>query len=338
MNRRTNEQDGIESQELEALRHRVLLYLYGEMQPDAARAFEQELTSNRTLADLLEEEQAFDAGLPQGLQPRIDEERLQGNRWVLRQKLARVTRSTQRQENAFALLLGQPRLLLMQGAAMACTFALGLFLAAGSGPDAGPAASLSTAAGSVETTPRGPLALIGDDEYEIYRLQVNSYDPVSGEIDLSFALASESRLTGNVSDVTVHQLMAAALQDDIDSAARMDTITALQPVGAGSGVHEALIHVLLNDENPGVRYQAVSALTALADRDTVREALRAALASDMNEGVRVQAFNALMSSLDEQTLTLFRDHLQDDANEYIRTQSRSIVDGSMASDDLILEL
>lgn len=338
MNRRSKQQEGAESQASETLRHRVLHYLYGELQPDEARAFEQELTSNQALAAVLAEEQAFDAGLPQGLQPRIDEERLQGNRWVLRQKLAREARPRERQESAVAVLLGQPRLLLMQGAAMACTFALGLFLASGSGSVPQPGAALSAGAGPAGEALRGPLALIGDDEYEIYRLRVNSYDAASGEIDLSFALSSETRLTGNVSDETVHQLMATALQDDIDSAARMDTITALQPVGAGTGVHEALIHVLLNDENPGVRYQAASALTALADRDAVREALRVALASDMNEGVRVQAFNALMSSLDEQTLTLFRDRLQDDANEYIRTQSRSIVDGSMASDDLILEL
>ncbi len=216
---------------------------------------------------------------------------------------------------------------------MAMTFVLGIFVA-------GTPGSQPTTANPVQlaTTQSLPLSLINEDDYEIYQLQVNSYDATTGAIDLSFALASETRVVGNVADQDVHQLMAVALQDDIDSASRLDTINALQPVVTGDQVYEALIYVLTNDQNPGVRYQAVQSLVALTDQERVRDALRYALSEDVNEGVRVQAFNALIEYRDEATLAVLRQKVDADSNEYIRTQSRLIVEeveGS-ANDDLIL--
>jgi HEAT repeat protein len=126
--------------------------------------------------------------------------------------------------------------------------------------------------------------------------------------------------------------MAVALQDDIDSASRLDTIEVLQPLAATmtSGglnpVQEALVYVLMNDENPGVRYQAVQSLVALSDQERVRDALRSALAADVNQGVRVAAFDALSQYQDDLTLAVFRQQMEADSNEYIRAESRSILE------------
>jgi HEAT repeat protein len=84
--------------------------------------------------------------------------------------------------------------------------------------------------------------------------------------------------------------------------------------------------VLTNDQNPGVRYQAVRSLVALSDKERVRDALRLALQKDVNSGVRIEAFNALMPYRDEQTLGVFRVQMNADSSEYIRNQSRSIVE------------
>ncbi|MEQ8954994.1 MAG: HEAT repeat domain-containing protein, partial [Gammaproteobacteria bacterium] len=105
------------------------------------------------------------------------------------------------------------------------------------------------------------------------------------------------------------------------------TINALQSVLSGNEIYEALIHVLQYDQNPGVRYQAAVSLAGLANVSRVRDALRQALAEDVNQGVRVEAFNALLEYRDEQTLDVFRQRMTTDSNEYIRTQSREIVEG-----------
>jgi arsenate reductase-like glutaredoxin family protein len=323
------------SENREQLELQVIEYLYGGMSDEELAHFDQRLESDSALRQLLEQEQRLQSALPIGSQPRIDEERLQGNRWMLRQRLQKSQRARSL-ASLLAVLRQRPLTVALQGAAMAMTFLLGIMVASpqsGSGPVAGneqvglPLPSQATS----------PLAFIDDEDYEIFQLRVNSYDAASGDIDLSFSLASETRLTGNVADAGVHRLMAAALQDDIDSASRLDTIEVLQAVRAGEEVNQALIHVLLNDQNPGVRYQAVQALVELSDQEAVRAALRYALQSDVNQGVRVEAFNALSDYRDPQTLQVFRQQMEDDSNEYIRSQARSIVEAQNTSeqDDLI---
>ncbi len=323
------------SENREQLELQVIEYLYGGMSDEELAHFQQRLESDSALRQMLEQEQRLQSALPIGSQPRIDEERLQGNRWMLRQRLQKSQRAWSL-ASLLAALRQRPLTVGFQGAAMAMTFLLGIMVASPQN-DSGPAVGSEQAGLPLPSQTTSPLAFIDDEDYEIFQLRVNSYDAASGDIDLSFSLASETRLTGNVADAGVHRLMAAALQDDIDSASRLDTIEVLQAVRAGEEVNQALIHVLLNDQNPGVRYQAVQALVELSDQEAVRAALRYALQSDVNQGVRVEAFNALSGYRDPQTLQVFRQQMEDDSNEYIRSQARSIVEAQNAleQDDLI---
>lgn len=310
----------------ESMQQLVMEYLYGEMTAEARQEFEQQLAQNALLRALLESEQRFDSAIPRGTQPRIDAERLQGNRWLLHQNLQREARTRVSLQQWLRGLADRPLAVALQGAAMAATFVLGVLVASPALNEGSPGNALL--AGNGANAALAPLAFIDNDDFEITQLEVNSYDATTGEIDLTFALASESRLRGNVADQGIHRLMAVALQNDIDSAARIDTINALQPVRDGSDVIEALIYVLRNDENPGVRYQAVQSLVTLAHEEQVREALRYALSEDVNPGVRLEAFQALASNPDARTLDVFRQQMDEDSNEYIRAQARTIVEGA----------
>ncbi|NKB34073.1 MAG: hypothetical protein GKR91_13340 [Pseudomonadales bacterium] len=314
----------------EALEHLVIQYLYGDLDAEQLKQFEAELESNSVLQKMLEQEQRFNSSIPIGVQPIIDEDRLQGNRWLLRQTLQKEARPRFSIRQWLHGLTERPFTVAFQGAAMAMTFVLGIMVATPDGISTNLPAVIPVA--SAEVT---PLELVNDEDYEIYQLKVNSYDAMTGDIDLSFSLASETHLAGNVSDQGIHRLMAVALQDDIDSASRLDTINALQPVVTGDEVYGALIHVLQNDQNPGVRYQAVRSLVSLAHEDNVREALRFALSEDVNQGVRIEAFNALVDYRDEETLAVFRQQMDEDSSEYIRAQSRLIVE-EVDEADLIL--
>lgn len=305
----------------EQMQLRVISYLYGDMDAQELAQFENELQTNARLSQLLEEERRFDSALPPGAQPLLSEERLQGNRWLLQQNLQKQSRSLFSVRQWLADLSERPFAVAFQGAAMAMTFVLGIYVASPAvTPESG-----STALAAAEPA-FTPLRMIQDEDYEIYQLKVNAYDAATGEIDLSFSLASETTVRGNVADQNIHGLMAVALQNDIDSASRLDAIDALQPVTNGDDVYQALIHVLMNDRNPGVRYQAVRSLVALAHEDEVRDALRGALRDDVNPGVRLEAFQALVDYPEEATLQILRQKMDADSNEYIRAQSRLIVE------------
>ncbi|MEX0962463.1 MAG: HEAT repeat domain-containing protein [Pseudohongiellaceae bacterium] len=307
----------------EQLQLRVISYLYSAMDAKELRQFEQELATNPQLQQLLEEEQRLDSTLPIGTQPAIDEERLQGNRWLLHQNLQKQGRTLFSFRQWLSGLAEKPFTVAFQGAAMAMTFVLGVYVAAPSvAPDS------QTGQGPIAGIESGfsPLQMIQDEDYEIYQLKVNSYDAATGAIDLSFSLASETTISGNVRDQNIHGLMAVALLNDIDSASRLDAIDALQPVTTGDDVYQALIHVLENDSNPGVRYQAVLSLVSLAHEDEVRDALRSALSDDVNSGVRLEAFQALAAYPEQETLQVLRQKMNTDSNEFIRAQSRVIVE------------
>ena len=306
----------------EQLQLLVIRYLYGDLSGQEMAQFDSELKSNSLLRALLEAEQRFDSAIPIGTQPRIDADRIEGNRWLLRQNLQRENRTRFSFRQWLQELSNRPMTLMFQGAAMAATFVLGILIAT-------PAAVENPGQGNqLLAVEASPLEFIGDEDYEIFQFKVNNYDASTGDIDLSFSLASETRLTGNVADKGIHSLMAVALQGDIDSGSRLDTIDALQGVSSSNEVSRALVHVLMNDQNPGVRYQAVLSLVELANQDHVREALRYALSEDVNQGVRVEAFQALVNYPDDQTLSLFRLQMEVDSNEYIRAQARSIVEES----------
>lgn len=311
----------------EQLQHLLIRYLYGDLNKDEVAQFDRELETNPALRDALEAEQRLDSALPMGMQPQIDEDRLQGNRFMLRQNLERENRTRFSFKSWVQELFDRPLLVAFQGAGMAATFVLGIMLASPELVQPSPS-SVEQAVVMNVSTDLTPLQLVSDEDYEIYQLKVNDYDAVTGAIDLSFSLASETRLKGNISDQNIHGLMAVALQDDIDSASRLDTINALQGVASGDKVYAALIHVLTNDQNPGVRYQAVQSLALLAHEESVRDALRYALSEDVNQGVRVEAFQALVNYPDEQTLAVFRQQMDADSNEFIRTQARTIVEES----------
>lgn len=310
----------------EQLQLRVISYLYGDLDAEELRQFEKELKTNSQLQQLLEDEQNFDSAIPLGTQPLVSAERLQGNRWLLHQSLQKQSRSLFSFRQWLDSLAERPFAVAFQGAAMAMTFVLGIYVAAPGVSPTSPAVEGLVA--STNEVSFSPLQLVNNEDYEIYQLKVNGYDPATGDIDLSFSLASETRISGNVADQNIHGLMAVALQNDIDSASRLDAINALQPVSAGNDVYEALIYVLMNDGNPGVRYQAVRSLVALAHEGKVRDALRNALSDDVNPGVRLEAFQALVAYPEEETLQILRQKMDEDGNEFIRAQSRIIVEES----------
>ncbi len=304
----------------EALQHLVIRYLYGDLSEGDVVRFEEELKSNSLLKRILEDERRFDSAFPQITQPLITEERIQGNRWLLHQNLQKEQRGSFSLKRWFSALAERPFAVAFQSAAMAMTFVLGVFVASNSVEKSTvPVTSPQLVAEA------SPLDLINDDDYEIYQLKVNNYDSNTGEIDLSFSLASETSIRGNVADEQIHSLMAVALQGDIGTASRLDTINALQAVTSGDEVSDALMYVLANDQNPGVRYQAAQSLAALAHEESVRNALRYALLKDANQGVRVEAFQALVNYPEEETLQVFRRQMDVDSNEFIRSESRAIL-------------
>jgi len=108
-------------EQIDQIQHKVIRYLYAEMDSVERTSFEDELSKNAPLQEMLKSEQEFQDMIPTGVQPYIDDDRMQGNRWVIREKL--------RQQNGVMLrlslwwqdLMRRPLVLVFQLGAMATT-------------------------------------------------------------------------------------------------------------------------------------------------------------------------------------------------------------------------
>jgi len=301
----------------EQLEELVLRYLYDDLNSGERTAFEQALSSNQLLREIFDQEQSLDRAIPQGTAVYIDDDRLQDTRLQMRRNLQRQVANRSVIGEFLVTLMRKPSLVALQSVALAASYVLGVLIASPSGGEVSPMTGIIS-----------PLALVGEQDYEISDMHIDSFDPVSGEIDLSFALASDTRLTGNVADAGIRTLMTVALLNEIDEASTLDTIEALQNASYDEEISASMIHVLTNDNNPGVRYSAVRSLVDYVEDDQVRTALRSALQQDVNPGVRVEAFNALALNPDPDTLAIFRQVAEMDGNDYIRERATAIVEGT----------
>jgi len=180
--------------------------------------------------------------------------------------------------NFLVSLLRKPSLVAFQSFTLVASYVLGFLIASPS--------DVAIKSGNPLAEIVSPLSLVGDQDYEVFDMHIADFNPVSGEVDLSFSIASETRLTGNVADTDIHTdtrtLMTIALLNEIDAAASLDTIGALQNASFSDDVSASMIHVLNSDDNPGVHYSAVLSLVDYADDKIVRSAFRIAILEDVN--------------------------------------------------------
>ncbi len=160
-------------------------------------------------------------------------------------------------------------------------------------------------------------------------------DGGSGSPRVELHLTAEKPLVvqGSVDDMDVKRVLTFVVQNGqrFDSGVRLDSVEVLRTRSGDGDVRRALCAAARKDSNPGVRLKALEALRGFEQDEIVRRALLDALLSDSNPGVRVEAINALRAlaekgTLDDQRLvSVLRDRMQRDPNNYIRMQSAAAI-------------
>jgi len=293
------------------LRERVLNFLYGGMSPEEEEIFRAELEENAELARLLAEEERFHGALPLGSGVEVPEDLLQENRVLMRAALRREGEVEPSIWARVAEVVGRlvPKVS-YAGGVLAILFC-GVLL------------------GRTVFAPGAEREEIG----RVIDLRVRAFDAASGHVRLELNAISSVELEGNLGDREVQELLATALQADLEPDARLQVAGLLRYQTTTAEIRRALIYALLEDENPGVRIEAVEGLKGLASDDEVRQALCQALLGDENPGVRVAAVEALKESRDQETLRVLEQKMHVDDNEYIRATARRTFEKAYSSAD-----
>lgn len=291
-------------------RERVLTYLYGEMDPAEVEAFRAELAADPSLAQRLAEEERFQRCFPVGQGTVVSDELLAESRLRLRAAL----RQEEQVSSSWIAWLATPlrrsaRLGVRVGPAVVLLL-VGLLLG-----------RISLFRGCPWEEGRLPFL----EQGRIVDLRLREFDPAAGRVKLAVSLLASAEVEGNLQEQRIQQLLATALQEDLESEARLTAVELLGYQTAGAEIRQALIHALRRDRNPGVRLQAVAALKPWASDEQVRQALLQALREDENPGVRVAALEVLRDFRDRATIQVLRRTAQSDANEYIRGEARDLL-------------
>jgi hypothetical protein len=141
-----------------------------------------------------------------------------------------------------------------------------------------------------------------------------------------------TNIVGAPDDADVERALTFVLQNGerFDPSARLDSLDVLRASAADPEVRRALCAACRADHNPGVRMKALESLEGFEQDPIVRQTLLDVLQGDSNSGVRVEAINLLVNSLrpgtgsspaDPQTLSVLRDRVRNDPNNYVRMQS-----------------
>jgi hypothetical protein len=152
-------------------------------------------------------------------------------------------------------------------------------------------------------------------------------EPGTDKVRIKYDTVTTSQKEGSLSDHDIQQLLLFAARNNYNSGVRMDSVDLLTQKPDDSRVREALIYALRYDSNPGVRLKALDGLSSFVKDDVrVRDTVLEALVNDSNAGVRTQALNMLSPvRADSSVRSVLQSLAQNDKNQYIRSQARTMV-------------
>jgi HEAT repeat protein len=163
----------------------------------------------------------------------------------------------------------------------------------------------------------------------VTNLRIIESDPDTGDVELAGDMVQPMRLSGNLQDQAVRQILVEALQSLSNPGVRLRAVELMSPNARDPKIKETLMDTLVNDDNPGIRLEALQALESFSQEDDVRQVLKYVVETDDNPGIRVQAVEAMAPMTQEEAMeAVIQEAVREVPNEYIRMRQLQFVGGN----------
>ena len=157
-----------------------------------------------------------------------------------------------------------------------------------------------------------------------------------GDIEITFDAIKPISMKGNMEDVRIQRLLAAALTSSENDGVRIRTVNTIasrtnENFIADPKIKVALIMALKTDKNVGVRREALNTLKKFPYDTELRDAYLFALTNDTNPGIKVAAINALAElkmqgkSIDNELKQVLENEFDDGQEDYIKLRAASLI-------------
>jgi hypothetical protein len=160
-------------------------------------------------------------------------------------------------------------------------------------------------------------------------------DDADGEIEFTFDAVMPVHLKGRVDDPNVQKVLATALISENNPGIRLQSASAVTSDDRISKLDDELMDALISavryDKNPGVRREALQALQSYESDPRARQALLDVLAHDESAGLRISAINILTNwnseyfRGDSSLVKILKININSESNNYIRMRSHAFI-------------
>ena len=132
----------------------------------------------------------------------------------------------------------------------------------------------------------------------------------------------------------MQQLLTYAVLNEQNPGTRLNSINVInanQNKIVDDEIKKTLITVAKYDDNPGVRREALKSLKEIPIDNDIKSTLIFVLLNDTSAGIRIEAINTLVAaakngfSFNQNDMSLLREKIQVDNNDYVRLQAKNII-------------
>lgn len=155
-----------------------------------------------------------------------------------------------------------------------------------------------------------------------------------GTVDFTFDAIKPMHIKGKISDPRVQNVLTYSMLNVDNPGTRLNTINLISSSRQSQPdpeIKSALLSVVKFDNNQGVRLEAMKLLKKFSFDDDVKGALLYVLQNDSSSGMRIEAMNTLVQAnkegrtFDSNDLSVFRQKVEQDDNNYIRYQAKTVL-------------
>ena len=301
----------------EQIQSQVSLYLYGELPPNDTEALEEHVEACASCASALDEERRFFATMNARASAEVSHSLLAECRHDLMREVYRTQPEPVTPWGRLAawITAGSGSRVPWQPALIVASLVAVFFM----GRSTSPATGGPTLALQPET------ALMGIESIVL--------DPQRNRVEIVVEEVSRRIITGRPNDPEIHGLLLSTVRSASSSGVRLDSLDILTQSVEDLNVRRTLLESMLRDRNPGVRLKALEAVRRHNGDPEVRHALVEVLRRDSNPGMRVYAIDMLTERPDRGLVGVLQELVETEGNEYVRLQSRRILQDLNASVD-----
>jgi len=179
----------------------------------------------------------------------------------------------------------------------------------------------------------GQNAMLSGDT-RISNIRFIDKNPENGSVEFTFDAVKPVHIKGKINDPEVQNILMYSMLNEDNPGTRLNTINLLSSNSQSrpdKEIKDALLSVVKFDYNQGVRWEAIKLLKKFRFDEDIKNTMLYVLQNDSSSGMRIEAMNILVqankegSTFNREDLSIFRQKLQQDNNNYIRYQAQTVL-------------